>query len=44
MEEKSSQGLQEFHAFLERTGSCITDDTLHEMKTILRGMIHLENT
>lgn len=30
--------LEELNAFLERTGSCITDDTLHSMKTVLKGM------
>lgn len=30
--------LQKFRTFLETTGSCITDDTLQDVKTILRGM------
>lgn len=29
--------LQKFRTFLETTGSCITDDTLQDVKTILRG-------
>lgn len=31
--------LEEFNAFLERTGSCITDDTLHSMKTVLKDFM-----
>lgn len=35
--------LQEFDAFLERTGSCITDDTFHSMKIILKGFMDHES-
>lgn len=38
MSENEAQQLKEFYTFLERTGSCITDDTLHSMKTVLKGM------
>lgn len=38
MSENEAQQLEEFYTFLERTGSCITDDTLHSMKTVLKGM------
>lgn len=31
--------LQKFRTFLETTGSCITDDTLQDVKTILRGFM-----
>lgn len=41
VERKPLQGLQ---AFLERTGSCITDGTLHAVKTVFQGMTHLEST
>lgn len=44
MEEKTVEGFQEFHAFLEKIGGCITDGTLHAMKTILQGMIYFEST
>lgn len=43
MEEKTVEGFQEFHAFLEKIGGCITG-TLHAMKTILQGMIYFEST
>lgn len=33
--------LQKFRTFLETTGSCITDDTLQDVKTILRGMFKM---
>lgn len=36
--ENEAQQLEEFTTFLERTSSCITDDTLHSMKTVLKGM------
>lgn len=44
MEEKTVEGFQEFHAFLEKIGGCITDGTLHTMKTILQGRIYFEST
>lgn len=43
MNENEAQQLQEFNAFLERIGSCITDDTLHSMKTVLKGMNDVDN-
>lgn len=44
MEEKTVEGFQEFNAFLEEIGGCITDDTLHAMENILQGMVYLEST
>lgn len=43
MNENEAKQLQKFNAFLERTGSCITDDTLHYMKTVLKGMNNVDN-
>lgn len=44
MEEKTVEGFQEFNAFLEEIGGCITDGTLHAMENILQGMVYLEST
>lgn len=35
--------FEELNAFLERTGSCITDDTLHSMKTVLKDFMDHES-
>lgn len=39
MSENEAQQLEEFYTFLERTGSCITDDILHSMKTVLKDFM-----
>lgn len=44
MEEKTVEGFQEFNAFLEEIGGCITGGTLHAMENILQGMVYLEST
>lgn len=41
--ENEAQQIEEFNVFLERTGSCITNDTLHSMKTVLKGMNDVDN-
>lgn len=43
MIENEAQQLEEFTAFLERTSSCITDDTLHSMKTVLKDFMDPES-
>lgn len=42
MEEKTVEGFQEFNAFLEEIGGCITDDTLHAMENILQDLMDQE--
>ncbi|XP_065944413.1 uncharacterized protein [Magallana gigas] len=42
IEEKTVEGFQEFHAFLEKIGGSITDDTLHTMKTFLQDLMDQE--
>lgn len=43
MIENEAQQLEEFTTFLERTSSCITDDTLHSMKTVLKDFMDPES-
>nr|XP_034323366.1 uncharacterized protein LOC105322773 isoform X2 [Crassostrea gigas] len=43
MEEKTVEGFQEFNAFLEEIGGCITDGTLHAMENILQDLMDQES-
>lgn len=43
MIENEAQQLEEFTTFLERTSSCITDDTLHSIKTVLKDFMDPES-